>query len=146
MLMTLYNLTASIGTELSGTPAAWTYATLGEGIDNISEALNEVIQQYFFMNGAGFAKNHVTGLAPSFTFTGRRVLGDSAQDFIFGVKYKLDSDRQSSFKIAYTDASNVSHTVTAPCTICNIQEWSGSSTDDSAISFEIRFDGAPTIV
>lgn len=143
MLKSIYNLTPSIGTSVS--QSMWTYATLGEGLDNISEALNEVIQQYFFMNGGGFAKNHVTGLAPSFTFTGRRVVGDAAQDFIFGNKYKMDADRQSSFKLVYTDATNTTVTITAPCTICNIQEWSGASTDDSAISFEIRFDGAPTV-
>ena len=35
-------------------------------------------------------------------------------------------------------------TYTVDCTICNIQEYSGASTDDSAISFELRFNGAPT--
>lgn len=144
-LLTMYNLTAKIGTSSTGTPPTWTYATLGEGFDNISESLNEVVQQYFFLSDNGFAKNHVTGLAPAFTLTGRRVLGDTAQDFIFGNKYKLDEDRLSSFQLTYTDGSGTTVTVTCPCTICNIQEWSGASTDDSAISVEIRFDGAPTV-
>ena len=143
MLKTIYKLTASIGTAYAN--SAWTYTALGEGIDNIAEALNEVVQQYFFMNDSGFARNHVTGMAPAFTFTGRRVVGDAAQDYIFGKKYSMDTDRQSSFKLAYTDDANVSHTITCDCTICNIQEWSGASTDDSAISFEIRFDGQPTV-
>ena len=144
-LQTMYGLSASIGTELTGTPAAWTYATLGDGIDNISEALNEVVQQYFFLNKNGFAENHVTGMAPTFTFTGRRVIGDTAQDFIFDAKYKLDTYRQSSFKLTYTNASAKLVTVTCDCTIANVQEWSGATTDDSAISFELRFDGAPTV-
>lgn len=140
-LLTLYQLTASIGTsESNGT---WTYADLGAGIDNISEALNEVVQQYFFLADNGFAKNHVTGMAPSFTLTGRRIVGDAAQDYIFSNKYKLDTDRASSFKLTYTQGSDT-YTVTCPCTICNIQEWSGASTDDSAISFEVRFDGQPS--
>lgn len=140
-LLTVYQLTASIGTaESNGT---WTYADLGAGIDNISEALNEVVQQYFFLADNGFAKNHVTGMAPSFTLTGRRIVGDTAQDYIFSNKYKLDTDRESSFKLTYTQGGT-SYTVTCPCTICNIQEWSGASTDDSAISFEVRFNGQPT--
>lgn len=141
-LLTMYNLTASIGT--SKTADTWTYAELGEGIDNIAEALNEVVQQYQFLSDNGFAKNHVTGMAPSFTLTGRRVIGDAAQDYIFGKKYFLDTDRQSSFKLTYTQGET-SKTITCNCTICNIQEWSGASTDDSAISFELRFDGAPTV-
>ena len=145
-LMTMYGLKAYIGTEYtSGTPGTWTYAQLADGIDNISEALNETVQQYFFLDGNGFAKNHVTGMAPTFTFSGRRVVGDAAQEFIFGAKYKTDSDRATSFKLEYTDASNQTVTLVCDATVCNQQEWSGATTDDSAISFELRFDGQPTI-
>lgn len=142
MLQTLYNLTPSIGTSVS--QSTWTYAEL-KGIDNVTESLNEVVQQYFFMEDDGFASNHVTGIAPTFTLTGRRILGDAAQEFIFSNKYKLGEDRQSSFKLTWTDSSDATKTLTVPCTIANVQEWSGASTDDAAISFEIRFNGAPTI-
>ena len=70
-LLTMYNLTASIGvSQGSDPPGTWTYAELAEGFDNIAEALNEVVQQYFFLSDKGFAKNHVTGMAPAFTLTG----------------------------------------------------------------------------
>ena len=141
-LFTVYNLSASIGTSVSSN--TWTYSSLDAGIDNVSEALNEVVQQYFFMANDGFASNHVTGIAPTFTLTGRRIIGDTAQDYIFGKKYSLGANRESSFKLEWTEGST-NKSLTVPCTICNIQEWSGASTDDSAISFEIRFNGAPTI-
>ena len=144
-LLTIYNLEASIGTSKS--EETWTYAKLENGLDNVSEALNEVVQQYFFLNDKGFARNHVTGMAPTFTFTGRRVQGDDAQDYIFGNKYKLDTNRNSSFQLKVTNKSGSAPkatTYTVDCTICNIQEYSGASTDDSAISFELRFNGAPT--
>ena len=149
-LLTIYNLEASIGTSKSGgasSQGTWTYAKLEKGLDNVSEALNEVVQQYFFLNDKGFARNHVTGMAPTFTMTGRRVQGDAAQDYIFSKKYKLDTERSSSFQLKVTDNSGASPKVTTypvDCTICNIQEYSGASTDDSAISFELRFNGAPT--
>lgn len=144
-LKTIYGLTASIGTAYATN--TWTYASLGDGIDNVSESLNEVVGQYFFMADGGFATNHVTGLAPTFTLTGRRIVGDTAQDYIFSKKYSLGDNRKSSFKLEWIDgqATPKKQTLTVDCTICNIQEWSGASTDDSAISFEIRFDGAPTI-
>lgn len=146
-LLTMYNLTASIGTRKSGSAPSetWTYSELADGLDNIAEALNETVQQYFFLSDDGFARNHVTGMAPAFTLTGRRVVGDAAQDYIFSKKYALDTDRQSSFKLEYNDAEGTKQTITCDCTICNIQEWSGATTDDSAISFEIRFDGKPTV-
>lgn len=142
-LITMYNLSASINTAASGATAV--YSELADGIDNIAEALNEVVQQYFFLKDNGFAQNHVTGMAPAWTLTGRRVLGDAAQEFIFGNKYGLDTSRQTTFKLEYTNASNAAVTITVPCTICNIQEFSGATTDDAAISFEIRFDGQPTV-
>ena len=146
-LMTMYNLTASIGIQKTGTASSetWSYAPLNDGIDNIAEALNEVVQQYFFLSDDGFARNHVTGMAPTFTLTGRRIIGDAAQDYIFSKKYSLDTERQSSFKLEYTDASSGTHTIVCDCTLCNLQEWSGATTDDSAISIEIRFDGKPTL-
>lgn len=141
-LFTTYGIEASILT--SGSSEAEVYSELADGIDNIAEALNEVVQQFFFLKDKGFATNHVTGMAPAYTFTGRRVMGDTAQDFIFGKKYSLDTDRQSKLKIAYAEGST-EKTISCNCTICNIQEFSGASTDDSAISFELRFDGKPTI-
>ena len=138
-IFTIYGIEASILTE---SDPSETYSPLCDGIDNVAEALNEVVQQYFFLCDKGFARNHVTGMAPAFTLTGRRVWGDAAQDYIFSKKYGLGSERQTTFKLTYTTGAKAT-TVTCPCTICNIQEFSGASTDDSAISFEIRFDGKP---
>lgn len=141
-LFTIYGIEASIMT--SDSPSE-TYSVLADGIDNVAEALNEVVQQYFFIKDSGFATNHVTGMAPAYTFTGRRVIGDAAQDYIFSKKYGLDTERQTKLKIVYADEADTDTTIECPCTICNIQEFSGASTDDSAISFEVRFDGKPTV-
>ena len=139
-LSTMYNFNAEIGVSKSAN--TWTYAPLNSGFDNITEALNEVVQQYQFLSDGGFARNHVTGMAPVFTFTGKRVFGDTAQDYIFSKKYSLDTDRQSSIKLTFNNGTEeVSYT--CDCTICNIQEFSGATTDDSAISVEIRLDGKP---
>lgn len=143
--LTIYNIKVSIGTGKTG--EAWTYEDFGDGIENVSEALNEIVHQYQFISNGGYAKNHVTGAAPAWTLTGRRVFGDAAQDYIFGQKYNFDTARQSSLKVTYTDNSGgtaVEKGFTVPCTFCNLQEFSGASTDDSAISMELRFDGKPT--
>lgn len=144
-LITMYNLEVFIGIAEDPDTGEWTYAPLDDGIDNVAEALNEVVQQYQFLSDNGFAQNHVTGMAPAFTFTGRRVLGDEAQEYIFSKKYKLDRERWSKLKLTYTDAQEQTVTLVADCTICNMQEFGGASTDDAAISFEVRFDGQPTV-
>ena len=55
-LMPMYGITASIGTS-KASGGEWTYAPFGDGIDNLAEALNEIVQQYFFLTDKGFAKN-----------------------------------------------------------------------------------------
>lgn len=142
-LFTNYALSLEIGTEYSD--STWTYSPLSAGIESITEALNEQVQQYFFYGNEGFATNHVTGLAPAYTVSGRRVMGDAAQDYVFAKKFDLNGDRASSVKISWKDPANTIHTVTCDCTICNIQEFSGNANEDSAISFEIRFDGEPVV-
>lgn len=138
----LTGLRAYIGTaEVAG---VWTYAELEKGLENIAEALNEVVQQYQFLSGRGFAQNQVTGMAPAVTVSGRRIMGDAAQDFIFSKKYKLGTDRQTSFRLTWNDAAGA-RSLVVPATLCNVQEWSGAITDGSAMSFELRFDAAPTV-
>ena len=142
-LLTNYDLTIKIGTANSN--GTWTYATLAAGIDNIAEAQNETVNQYHFFDDQGFAKNHVTGIAPAYTFTGKRVYGDDAQDYIFGLKYDLDGQRTSSIQISWKTDASTTVTMTCDCTICNIQEFGGASTDDTSISFEVRLDGVPEV-
>lgn len=141
-MLKIYDVHAFVGTAYAA--EAWTYAELAAGIDNVAEALNEVIQQYQFLSGQGFAENDVTGMAPAWTLSGRREPGDAAQDYIMGKKYELGAERKTSLKITWNNGTDDKQLV-VPATLCNIQEFSGATTDDSAISFELRFNAKPTI-
>lgn len=138
----LYSYSAEIDTTpTSGTP---TWATVCAGFENITEALNESVQQYYFLCGNGFAANYVTGIAPTITLTGRRIYGDSAQDYIFGHKYDLLAARDTHFRMKRTDAAgNTTTVISANVTLCNMTDISGATNDASACSVEIRFNGAP---
>ena len=89
--------TIEIGTAKTG--ETWTYSPLCKGIEGMEFNENEQNQQYFFLCGNGFAHNETTGAAPELTITGRRVVGDAAQDYIAGLQFELGSDRNSSVKI-----------------------------------------------
>lgn len=137
----LYSYKLEIDTTPAGANRTW--KDLCAGWDNIAEALNEQIQQYFFLCGGGFAANYVTGMAPAITLTGRRVIGDDAQDYIFGQKYAPMASRQTNFRLSRTDSTGTAAIVSAHVTLVNIQEISGAANDASAVSVEIRFDGEP---
>ena len=128
----------SIGTaESSGT---WTYARLCKGIESMEFAENEQNQQYFFLCGEGFAHNETTGAAPELVISGRRIVGDTAQDYIAGLQFKLGSERNSSVKIIAEGKQ-----ITCDCTIGAITSFGGSTLDVNAFGCTIRFNGKPTV-
>lgn len=140
-IVPIYKYTAEIDITPKGPSRTW--APLCAGFNNISEAMNETIQQYFFLCGSGHAVNYVTGMAPSMTMAGVRVIGDAAQDFMFNSKYTLMSSRDTHFRITRTAENGDKHIISANVTFCNMSDISGATTDGSAISVEMRFNGAP---
>lgn len=127
-----------IGTaESSGT---WTYAKLCKGIESMEFAENEQNQQYFFLCGEGFAHNEVTGSAPELVIAGRRVVGDTAQDYVAGLQFKHGTERNSSVKIIAEGKQ-----IICDCTIGAITSFGGQALDVNAFGCTIRFNGKPTV-
>lgn len=127
-------------TATTADPPVWTYAKLCKGIEGMEFTENEQNQQFFFLCGEGFAHNEVTGAAPELTITGRRIVGDAAQDYIAGLQFKLGTDRNSSVKI--TAEGKV---ITCNCTIGAITSFGGQTLDVNAFGCTIRFNGKPTV-
>lgn len=140
-ILPVYKYEAEIDITPKGAYRTW--APMCAGFNNISEAMNETVQQYFFLCGKGQAVNYVTGMAPSMTFAGVRVIGDAAQDFMFGKKYELMSERDTHFRLTKTAENGTKTTISANVTFANMSDVSGGTTDGSAISVEMRFNGAP---
>ena len=133
-----------IGTEYtpgSGSAAGtWTYAKLCKGIEGMEFNENEQNQQFFFLCGEGFAHNETTGAAPELTITGRRIVGDTAQDYIAGLQFQLGEDRNSSVKIIAEGKQMV-----CDCTIGAITTFGGQTLDGNAFGCTIRFNGKPVV-
>lgn len=137
---------AYIGTSAtSATPPVWTYAPLCAGITDMTPSVNEQNQQAWYMCGQGGANNEVTGIAPEYAINGHRVIGDAAQDYIAGLRYKLGQDRKSSFKVEIYDHTTLVETIVADCTITDIVDFGGNATDLVPFSCTIRVNGIPTV-
>lgn len=103
---------------------------------------------YYLIN-KGFGQSEVTAMHPAITFTGHRVEGDDAQNFIMGLKYSLGSARKTDIKIKVFDPetpSTVFSNYSVGVTITDIQELSGATENGSDISFTLEFNGAPEVV
>lgn len=144
--LVMYGVEVQINIQPSGTAS---YKTIGDGITNVSEALNEVIQQMYYLINKGFGQSEVTAMHPAITFTGHRLEGDDAQNYIMGLKYSLGSARKTDIKIKVFDPeapTTVFSNYTVGVTVTNIQELSGATENGSDISFTLEFNGAPEVV
>ena len=130
-----------IGTEAStATPPVWTYAKLCKGIEGMTFNSNEQNQQFFFLCGEGFANNEVTGGAPELSITGRRIAGDTAQDYIAGKQFALGTDRNSSIKIIAEGKQ-----IVCDCSVGDVVTFGGNTLDVNSFGCTIRFNGKPTV-
>lgn len=124
------------------------YAELCAGIENIEEAVNEQAKQYFFMCQNGFAHNEVNGMAPTFTLSGRRVVGNAAQDYIDAQKYVPAEGRKTRIQLVSTctvGTTTKTTTITCPATMTAIHTIGGATTDNSPFSVTFSLNGAPTV-
>lgn len=130
-----------IGTSATtATPPVWTYAKLCKGIEGMTFNSNEQNQQYFFLCGNGFAHNEVTGGAPELQVTGRRIVGDDAQDYIVSKQFALGADRNSSVKIIAGGKQ-----IICDCSIGDVVSFGGNTLDVNTFSCTIRFNGTPVV-
>lgn len=116
------------------------YSKLCAGIESMTFNSNEQIQQYFFLCGEGFANNETTGAAPELVISGRRVVGDAAQDYIVGKQFALGTDRNSVIKVTAEGKL-----ITCGCTIANVTSFGGNTLDVNNFGCTIRFNGEPTV-
>ena len=145
--MSKYLANYGVELEVDITPTSSpTWTVIGNGIDNISEALNEVVNQHQFLDRNGFGSSFVTGMQPIITLTGVRIIGDAAQDWIFSTKYNLLESRETNLRLRYIDNNDVTVTILYEnVTMANLMEFGGASTDGSAISIEFHSNGEPSI-
>ena len=143
LLKEVWSIDVSIGVKKDAD--AWTYAPLCAGIESFEESLNGQNQQYFFLSEHGYAHNEVTGLAPQYTVSGKRVYGDEAQDYICSLKYKLGAERKTSLKLSWQTQDNKAVTTVCDATILDISDVGGAAVDNVPFSCVIALDGCPTV-
>lgn len=132
--------TNSIWIGTSENQGEWAYSKLCEGIEGMPFSENEQNQQFHFLCGEGFASNVVTGASPEIVITGRRVVGNVAQDYIAGMQFKLGEERESSVKIISGGKQ-----IVCDCTIGAITTFGGQTLDVNSFGCTIRFNGKPTV-
>lgn len=117
-----------------------TWVSLKNGISSMEPVMNDVTEQTNYYDSAGYGITSVTGGQFVISFSGDRVYGDEALDYIFKQMWQFGCGRKTNFKMTDPAYNAVSGIVT----IANITGPGGDSGKGS-FSFELHFDGEPLI-
>lgn len=129
--------------EINVTPeaATATWARLAAGITSADPSNNETVDQTNYLDGDGYASSLVIGAQRTIAFSGHRVYGDTAQDYIAGIAEEIGSTRVTEIRV--TDAKG--RMVSKECTVANIDFGGGDAAAKEDISFEIHLNGKPEV-
>ena len=142
-LLTQYGVELEIDTTPFGSARTW--APVCDGFNNLTEALNEQVQEYFFLCGKGFGSDEVTGIHPVIQLSGVRKVGDAAQDFIFGNRLNLMEARKTNLRLSLANADGTVTRYTNRVTMKNVSSFGGATTDGAAVSVDFSFNGRPVV-
>jgi hypothetical protein len=127
--------------EINITPETTaTYARVAKGIKSADPSTNEDTDNSAYLDGGGFKSTDVIAKQFSIAFSGSRVKGDSAQDFIFAKILAVGDDLKTQFK--RTDAFG--NQITGDVTIKGIDDGGGDAGSKVDIGFTVDYNGAPT--
>lgn len=142
-LMANYGVELEIDTTPFGASRTW--VPVCDGFNNVTEALNETAQEYYFLCGKGFGSEEVTAIHPQIQLSGVRKVGDPAQDFIFGNRLNLMEARKTYLRLSLANADGTVTRYTNKVTMANISSFGGAPTDGAAVTVDFFFNGRPVV-
>lgn len=129
--------------EINTTPESGTatWSRIGAGITSADPSNNESKDQTNYLDGDGYAESEIIGAQFTLAFSGHRVHGDAAQDWIASIEHELGDNRKTQFR--YTDMKG--NQKTGNCTVVDIDFGGGDAASKKEISFGIDINGKPTV-
>lgn len=118
-----------------------TFVALAAGIQTITPAAGDTTDNTPYYDGGGFANTDVTGKNFSIAFSGNRVEGDAAQDYIAGKEFSVGDDCKTLLRWTKPDGT----VIVAQVTLNAITPSGGAANAKQTFSFTANFNGAPVV-
>lgn len=115
------------------------FAPLAAGINNFTPSLNETTTNDVYYDGDGYGSTDVTGKRLQLAYTGHRLEGDAAQDYIASKALDIGDSLKTLARWTYPDGS----TVVGQVTISAIVTSGGAPGAKQTLSFTLAFNGKP---
>ncbi|MCQ2570255.1 MAG: hypothetical protein MJ139_05120, partial [Limosilactobacillus sp.] len=113
------------------------FVRLGNGFTGATFAGNETTISNTYLNDDGFGSTDVVGKRFTFAFTGVRMAGDPAQEFIASLQMKLGTDLETRFLIVAPDGKQKVGVIS----ISALVPQGGNSNAGATMSFTINVQG-----
>ena len=134
-----YQFLYEIDTTPSGASRTW--ARLAAGLTGADPSNNEDKDQTAYLDGDGYKSSDIIGAQYTVGFSGHRVLGDTAQDYIASLEHEIGDNRKTNFRITDKDGNQK----TGAVTIADVDFGGGDAGAKVEIAFSLDFNGKPTL-
>ncbi len=111
------------------------------GLENFSPSFDNTIEDWYSMENKGWRSSLLTGKGWSIGFSGKRVVGDTANDYIANKMLAIGSEACTKFYWQLPDGLTVEQNVIISVT----NNSGGDTTNVGKLEFELRSDGKPTV-
>lgn len=115
------------------------WANISQGILTVTPAANATAETNSFWPDKGWQTTDEVGKRVTYAFTGQRVVGDPAQDYI-AARFMAMGDALRTL-VRWTDQSG--NTITANCTLTSIVPFGGNANARQTFSFTLSMNGVP---
>ena len=109
-------------------------------LENFAPSIDGTLEEWYAMDASGWAKSAMTGKKLSFSFKGKRSVGNAGNDYIAGLAWKFGQDVMTKFEWTMVSGAKLSGDVVIKVTT----PGGGDSTNVDTLEFEAVFYGKPT--
>lgn len=134
----VHNNVFKFGTK--GMDSADSDMAMPKDLENFAPSIDGNVEEWYAMDAAGWSKSAVTGKKLSFSFKGKRSVGDKGNDYIAGLAWKLGDDVMTKFEWTMISGAKLSGDVVINVTT----PGGGDSTNVDTLEFEATIYGKPT--
>lgn len=114
-----------------------TYSEIAD-LEEMSLSLENNVETWYSINDGGWQNALLTAKALSGSFSGKRTLGDTGNDFVEGLRYKIGKDAEADWEIEFPDGSKLDFTAVTALT-----DILGAATDVAPLSGDLTGKGKP---
>lgn len=115
------------------------FAPLAAGISGVTPSGNETSDNTAYYDGVGFTDTDVTGKRITLAFSGHRVVGDTAQDFVASKFLAIGQGLKTLARWTDPDGNKIVSNVTMTA----IVPMGGNANAKQTFSFTLSFNGKP---